>query len=115
MSVDLEKVIQMHNDGVQFTTQIMDDAAIHGRLDVVKWLHENRTEGCTKVAMNHAACGGFIDIVKWLHENRTEGCTTGAMDLAAANGYLNIVKWLHENRTKVAPFCNESCSMWWFY
>ncbi len=70
MSVDLEKVIQMHNDGVQFTTQIMDDAAIHGRLDVVKWLHENRTEGCTKVAMSMATINGHLDVIKWLHENR---------------------------------------------
>lgn len=51
----------------------MDLAAANGYLNIVKWLHENRTEGCTVFAMNHAACCGYLDIVKWLHENRTEG------------------------------------------
>ncbi len=67
----------------------MKYAAAQGNLEVVKWLQENRTEGCTDYAMNWA--------VKWLHENRTEGCTINAMDLSAKNGHLDIVKWLQEN------------------
>lgn len=31
----------------EFSTKAMDLAAANGHLDVVKWLHENRTEGCT--------------------------------------------------------------------
>lgn len=31
--------------------------------------------------MDYAACHGQLKIVKWLHENRNEGCTTNAMDL----------------------------------
>jgi hypothetical protein len=78
----------------------MNLAAKNGHLDVVKWLHEHRTEGCTTVAMNYAAYKGHLHVVKWLHKNRTEGCTTYAMDLATSNGHLHIVKWLHENRTE---------------
>ena len=78
----------------------MDYAAQQGHLEVVKWLHENRTEGCTTKAMNWAAENGHLEVVKWLHENRTEGCTTQAMDWASCNGHLNVVKWLHENRTE---------------
>ena len=75
-------------------------AAGHGHLDVVKFLHENRTEGCTTWAMNSAAEDGHLEIVKFLHENRTEGCTENATDFAEMNGHLEIVKWLHENRTE---------------
>jgi hypothetical protein len=44
-----------------------------------------------------AAKNGHLEFVKWLHENRAEGCSTWAMDGAADNGHLEIVKWLHEN------------------
>ena len=65
-----------------------------------EWLHENRTEGCTTLAMNRAAQNGHLHIIKWLHDNRIEGCTTLAMNWAASNGHLHVVQWLHENRTK---------------
>ena len=68
-------------------------ACEHGYLDVVKFLHENRTEGCTTDAMDSASENGHLDIVKFLHENRTEGCTTDAM----VTGHLNIVQWLREH------------------
>src|SRR3989304_1963442 len=55
-----------------------DKLAENGNLDVIKWLHENRTEGCTKCAMDDAAENGYLKIVKFLHENRREGCTTKA-------------------------------------
>jgi hypothetical protein len=35
-----------------------------------------------------------MDIIKWLHKNRTEGCTSDAMDWAADNGHLEIVRFL---------------------
>lgn len=46
----------------------MDWASQYGYLNIIKWLHENRTEGCTKNAMNYAAMNGHFDIVKWLQE-----------------------------------------------
>ncbi|KAJ3319096.1 hypothetical protein HDU76_000652 [Blyttiomyces sp. JEL0837] len=81
-------------------TNAMDRAAELGKLDIVKWLHENRTEGCTTDAMDLAASNGYLNVVKYLHENRNEGCTTAAMDSAAGKGFLDVVKWLHENRTE---------------
>ena len=68
----------------------MDYAAEKGNLEVIKWLHYNRNEGCTKKAMNWAANNGNLEIVKWLHENRKEGCTTDAMDWASGNGNIEI-------------------------
>jgi phage tail protein X len=76
----------------------MDYAASYGHLDIVKWLHENRTEGCTEQAMNLAASYGHLDIIIYLHTNRTEGCTFRAIDYAAAHGHLEVVKFLYENR-----------------
>jgi len=81
----------------------MNLAAENGNLKLIKWLHNNRTEGCTKYAMNVAAAKGYLKIIKWLHKNRTEGCTTDAMDQAACYGHLKVVKWLHYNR-------NEGCT-----
>jgi hypothetical protein len=45
--------------------------------------------------MDQAARNGHLKFLKWLHSNRTEGCSTDAMDDAAENGDLEIVKWLH--------------------
>src|SRR5437016_230119 len=73
---------------LSFTKYAMDFAASNGHLEVIKWLHQNRKEGCNDDAMDNAASNGHLDVVKWLHENRTEGCTTHAMDNAAENGHL---------------------------
>jgi ankyrin repeat protein len=92
----LDIVIWLHfnkTEGCPY--KAMDMAAANGHLDIVIWLHFNRTEGCTTSAMDNAAANGHLEVVKFLHENRTEGCTTYAMDLAAQNGHLEVLKWLH--------------------
>ncbi|KAJ3288319.1 hypothetical protein HDU76_007706, partial [Blyttiomyces sp. JEL0837] len=81
-----------------FSKRAMDVAAKNGHLDVVKFLHLNRPEGCTTDAMDSAATNGHLEIVKYLHYNRSEGCTTRAMDGAAGNGMFHAVSWLHQNR-----------------
>ncbi|RKO92395.1 hypothetical protein BDK51DRAFT_41565 [Blyttiomyces helicus] len=58
----------------------MDEAARYGHLDVVRFHHERRTEGCTTQAMDEAAHGGHLDVVCFLHEHRSEGCTILAMN-----------------------------------
>ncbi|KAL2913130.1 hypothetical protein HK105_207368 [Polyrhizophydium stewartii] len=83
-----------------WTAEVMDWAAGNNALDCVKWLHANRTEGCTTDAMDRAAKFNQLDTLKWLHANRTEGCTTDAMDLAAEKGHLGVVEFLHNNRTE---------------
>ena len=89
---------------ILFTKNAMDWAAQNGYLEIVKWLHFNRKEGCTFFAMNWAAHYGHLEIVKWLHLNRKEGCSVFAIDSAARNGHLKVIKWLHLNRT-------ESCTI----
>ncbi|KAG6622998.1 uncharacterized protein IUM83_12214 [Phytophthora cinnamomi] len=89
-----------HPDRCEWSVGVMDDAARCRQLTAVRWLHANRSEGCTSTAMTLAAAGGDLEMVKWLHHNRREGCTTRAMDLAAKSGYLDVVQWLHNNRSE---------------
>ncbi|KAJ3316236.1 hypothetical protein HDU76_001957 [Blyttiomyces sp. JEL0837] len=86
------------------STEAMDVAARNGHLEAVQYLHENRNEGCTTNAMDGAAGRGLYDMVKWLHENRNEGCTTKAIDDAARIGCLDVVRFLQRNR-------HERCSL----
>lgn len=58
----------------------MTHATGSGHLDVVRWLHENRTEGCSTDVMNHITS---LRTLQWLHEHRSEGCTGAAMNDAA--------------------------------
>ncbi|EFA85012.1 hypothetical protein PPL_02006 [Heterostelium album PN500] len=51
-----------------FSEESMYLAATNDHLDLVKWLHENRTEGCTSDILNSCS----IDMSLWLYENRTE-------------------------------------------
>ncbi|KAL3663272.1 hypothetical protein V7S43_011681 [Phytophthora oleae] len=80
----------------------MDNAARGGHFEMLKWLHENRTEGYTHAAMDDAAAYGHLDIVKWLHRHRAQ-CTTLAMDDAADGNHLRVLRWLFENRRKDFP------------
>ena len=80
----------------------MDQAAANGHLEVVKWLHENRKEGCTTKAMDEAVAYGHLEVIKWLHENRSEGCTAEAINIATRNCHLELIDWLAENY-KFAP------------
>ena len=81
----------------------MDCAAINGHLEVIKWLDNNRAEGCTGMAWRQACSGGHLEVIKWLHENQKEGCPKAVADYALMGGHFEIVKFLQENR-------KEGCS-----
>ena len=80
-------------------------------------------------AMDYAAGDGRLDVVKWLHDNRTEGCSIWAMNLAAENGHLDVFEFLYKNKkpytkndyslklirnieTKDAKVIQEGCENW---
>jgi hypothetical protein len=76
----------------------IDDIAIaagYGRLDIVQFLHNHRTEGCTHRAVDFAAKRGHMEVLTWLLENRTEGASAKAIISASKKGRLDIVKVLH--------------------
>ncbi|KAL7751234.1 hypothetical protein RI367_003440 [Sorochytrium milnesiophthora] len=91
--------IHLRHPDLQYTrTNAIDDAAYHGRLDIVRFLHEHQLAAGSSTAIDSAAAGGWLDVVVWLHERGYTGCTTAAMDKAASSGHLHVVRWLHENR-----------------
>ncbi|EGG22229.1 hypothetical protein DFA_04347 [Cavenderia fasciculata] len=57
-------------------------ACKYGFIGIVKYLHENSTEGCSHYAM-------------FLHFNRTEGASKNAMEGVVQNGHLEVVKFYY--------------------
>ncbi|KAL3657633.1 hypothetical protein V7S43_017436 [Phytophthora oleae] len=85
------------------STEAMDYAAANGHLEVVQWLHMNRSEGCTTKAMNSAAKEGHLEVVKWLYRNRSEGCTFKALEKAIGHGQLRVACWLRTHYPEHVP------------
>lgn len=77
----------------------MDLAVKYDQLDVVKWLHENRSEGCTVSAMKNAVIsGGNFDMLLFLHNNRSEDCSANAIcDADLCVKHMEMVQWLYAN------------------
>ena len=95
--LNLIKEKHKHSEHMVFTTATMDWAAAYGRLEIVKWLHENRSEGCTPWAMDLSTRAGHFEVTKWLYKNRSEGNINNLMILVRRMGRLEIVKWLQDN------------------
>ena len=76
------------------TMRSINCAAMNGHIEVIKLLH-NVPECASEAAIDEAAYMGYFDIIKWLHQNRNEGCSRKAMDNAAITGHLSIMIWLN--------------------
>lgn len=68
--------------------------------EVLKWLHANRTEGCTQAAVDWAAGNGHIETLRWLLQKRRPvvGYSDRALDWATKNGHSEVVSLLEEVR-----------------
>lgn len=53
--------------------------------------------GCTTNAMDLAACNGFFNIVKFLHQNRNEGCTIYGINTTAILCDNTHILFLYKN------------------
>lgn len=51
----------------------MDEAAKTGHLDVVRFLHENRSEGCTGMVLYETLRHNHTQVAKFLRANRADG------------------------------------------
>lgn len=93
---DFAMVEWVHNncDIKSVSTSAMDISA-EFNLEIVKFLHEYRAEGCTVRAINDAAAAGNVYLL--LHQYRLEREASQALRSAATNGRINVVRWLHEN------------------
>ncbi|TMW58655.1 hypothetical protein Poli38472_010214 [Pythium oligandrum] len=64
-------------------TQSLDLVASHGALDLLRWtLSTFPKSDLTTEAMDGAAANGQLEMIKYLHEERTDGRTTRAIDKA---------------------------------
>lgn len=111
-SGSLELVQFLHeNRSEGCSTEAMDRAATFGRLNVITFLHRHRGEGCTAQAMDGAAKNGHLEVVRFLHANRREGCTAAGLNYAATNGHFDVVRFLVERRNEGCLFEARNCSL----
>lgn len=83
-----------HEAFAQCTTDAMAKAASRGNLKIVRYLHENHTEGWTTSAMDKAAMAGNFEIVLFLHSHRSEGCSSYGIGMTFYEGRLEMLRWL---------------------
>jgi hypothetical protein len=89
----LLRVLTEHR-GLEATTHAMDSAAAYGHLDVLKWLHANRYEGCTESAIVQALANGHVDVSVWLVNVR--GIKPSAENLLTVmrGGRFDFMPWI---------------------
>ncbi|GAM21687.1 hypothetical protein SAMD00019534_048620 [Acytostelium subglobosum LB1] len=75
-------------------------ACRYGSLDTVKAMHNAKCR-CDPESMNIASFRGCIDIVQFLHDSRSEGCTMSAMEGAIINGHIDLVQFLVAQRPEI--------------
>eukprot|EP01132_Coremiostelium_polycephalum_P003609 gene3609-4493_t len=81
----------------------------------LKYFHENNIIEFTDYSMTEAAENGYLDILKFLHFNRTEGCVGKTALEKAMGGYnFEMFKFLHENRPECQNINNIKICPFWF-
>jgi hypothetical protein len=86
-------------------------AALNGNLSMIKYLHNNKIDGCTDRVMDIAAHEGHLHIIEYLHENRNEGCTLDGLFYAMQNGKHYIYDWIIKNKVTIrykSPIINTT-------
>ena len=88
----------------------MDAAARQGHLEVVKWLHENRKEGCKKSTMRYTMSLETLEVFKWLHKNRTDGYNEEDLieEVTTWNYPLEVILYLYKH----FPFIRSALQKW---
>jgi ankyrin repeat protein len=75
------------------TCEIAEDAALTGNFDLLKFFHYNDCDVFNKSVMDNASLNERMDIVRFLNDNRTEGCSSLAIDDLCVKGDLESVIW----------------------
>ncbi|KAL7753175.1 hypothetical protein RI367_001629 [Sorochytrium milnesiophthora] len=81
----------------RLTEEALNTIARNALSSLIEHIHTLQNAPFSPATMDNAAASGDLDLVRWFHKNRTEGCTTEAMAEAARCGFLSIVKFLHEH------------------
>ena len=74
----------------------LEKAVMYGRIDILKRNKEiwKNVVPIVGYSIDIASQCGHLEIVQWLHANRSERCTNVAMNWAAHSGHLEIVDQL---------------------
>ncbi|KAK1943472.1 putative ankyrin repeat protein [Phytophthora citrophthora] len=93
--LELTRVSKVFRIFRPLTVGAMDGAASRGRLDILRHLHANRSEGCSTAAFNGAAANNHLQVLQWLFVWYEGSCNLKeAVVSAAAAGHLRVVKFL---------------------
>ncbi|KAG9409785.1 hypothetical protein AC1031_020096 [Aphanomyces cochlioides] len=81
-------------------------AAANGHLNVVRFLHEHRQEGCIEDALEHATANGHLNVVRFLVTHHPECISKICLGLhnAGKRGHLDVVKFFLDSTVQPAPF-----------
>lgn len=93
---DLEMVKVLTNHKAKTTRKAMENAIANGHLEMIKWLHADRSERYPSSGLCIAARNGQLEIVKWLINNQIGSNGSKAVKIAVAHGHLAVVEWLQE-------------------
>ncbi|EGG18676.1 hypothetical protein DFA_04172 [Cavenderia fasciculata] len=74
-------------------SKAMHIASVNGQFNIMRYLHDfiPKRQVAT-VMMDHSSKFGNLEMLKFLHENRSEGCSTASIHWAAINGHFEVVK-----------------------
>lgn len=95
--LDVAQILYEHRNKSDVSGVLMDKAAEHGHLHIVRWL-DIQGAACSANALDGALINGHIHVVQWLHDNRSEGCSPLIVRMASAYGQIESIKWLHQNQ-----------------
>ena len=84
-----------------YNSQAIKSCCELGNLYALKLLIHKNKEKIFFNPINYASLNGHLNIVKWLHKNRSEGCTTGAMNWASENGHTEIYNYLIKHKDEL--------------
>ncbi|KAJ3095242.1 hypothetical protein HDU97_007128 [Phlyctochytrium planicorne] len=70
-------------------------------LNVIKFLHAHRKEGCTTAAMDQVARLGYLSVIKFLRTKLKQRCTAAAMRQAGKRGNLPVILYLLKHFSNV--------------
>ncbi|KAL7748780.1 Canalicular multispecific organic anion transporter 2 [Sorochytrium milnesiophthora] len=79
----------------RLTEEALNTIARAASSSLIEHIHTLPNAPFSSATMDKAAASGDLNLVRWFHKNRTEGCTAEAMAEAARCGSLSIVKFLH--------------------
>lgn len=87
----------LHEHGGEFDTTTMDAAAEGGHIHILEWLHNFRDDGYTPIVMLHAVAGNRLDAAQWIFDNFDIKWEGDIVDIAANTGSLPMVIWAFEH------------------